>query len=77
MYHASMEVIEVKQLRDDIMWFFMLPKTIIFFSISIVLILLTIVGTIYDVKMHNIEKNLVAGYNNGTNLNGKASTNKV
>ncbi|XP_050303803.1 nose resistant to fluoxetine protein 6-like [Anthonomus grandis grandis] len=72
MYNLSMDVINIRMLRDDAAWLFMLPKTIILISILVTILVLTIVGTVCDVKQHNREKNLVKGHNDAIE-NGKKS----
>ncbi|KAJ8972707.1 hypothetical protein NQ317_014741 [Molorchus minor] len=52
MYHMNMMVTNVKSLREDI------------FVIIIILVLLSIAGTIYDVRQHHREKNLITSYYN-------------
>lgn len=37
-----------------------------------VIVMLTVIGTVYDVKQHNREKNLIRGHNNKI-CNGKDS----
>ncbi|CAH2001185.1 unnamed protein product [Acanthoscelides obtectus] len=73
-YKVKLDVLDVKKLRDDAGWFFMLPKTIIFSVIVIITLLCCIVGTILDVRRHNKEKNLISGHNAGITMNGKCVT---
>ncbi|CAH2001179.1 unnamed protein product [Acanthoscelides obtectus] len=76
-YKVKLDVLDVKKLRDDAGWFFMLPKTIIFSVIVIITLLCCIVGTILDVRRHNKEKNLISGHNAGITMNGKCVTTNI
>ncbi|CAH1956129.1 unnamed protein product [Acanthoscelides obtectus] len=76
-YKVKLDVLDVKKLREDAGWFFMLPKTIVFSVIVIITLLCCIVGTILDVRRHNKEKNLISGHNAGITMNGKRITTNI
>ncbi|VEN47335.1 unnamed protein product [Callosobruchus maculatus] len=73
-YKINLDVLDVKQLREDAGWFFMLPKTMAFSVVVLATLFCCILGTILDVKRHNREKNLVRGHNAGITVNGKCAT---
>nr|CAI5829652.1 unnamed protein product [Callosobruchus analis] len=64
-YRVNLDVLDVKQLREDAGWFFMLPKTMVFSVVVVATLLCCILGTILDVKRHNMEKNFIQGHNAG------------
>ncbi|KAL1506261.1 hypothetical protein ABEB36_005655 [Hypothenemus hampei] len=64
LYQVSLTVTQVRVLEEDFLWLLKLSKTIIFIVIVTIILILTIIGTVLDVKQHNKEKNIIRGQNN-------------
>ncbi|XP_060526878.1 nose resistant to fluoxetine protein 6-like isoform X1 [Cylas formicarius] len=70
-YEVNMNVTKVRRLKEDVFWLLRLPKTIVFMALMGTIMVLTVAGTVYDVREHNREKNIVRGHNCGVSENGK------
>ncbi|XP_044257977.1 nose resistant to fluoxetine protein 6-like isoform X2 [Tribolium madens] len=73
LYNLNLNLTMVRSLEPVGFWLLKLPKTIILLSMVFVMLILTIIGTCYDVRRHKLAKNLITGHR-GT-LTGKQSSN--
>ncbi|KAJ8921442.1 hypothetical protein NQ315_003060 [Exocentrus adspersus] len=63
-YNLTLKIIGVRELTDDYLWIFKLPKTIALSVIFGIIIFLTILGTVYDGRQQNSQNNILAANNN-------------
>ncbi|CAH1373621.1 unnamed protein product [Tenebrio molitor] len=62
LYDLDLNLALVRSLQPAGLWLLKLPKTIVLLTILSLVVVLAIVGTCYDVRKHNREKNLIMGH---------------
>ncbi|EEZ98971.2 nose resistant to fluoxetine protein 6 [Tribolium castaneum] len=72
LYNLNLNLTMIRSLEPTGLWLLQLPKTIIFLSLVSTVLILTIIGTCYDVRKHKLAKNLITGHRG--NLTGKQSS---